>query len=165
MPADHAPGGGPGGRPTATVRPEQFVGILGTTFITRGHDAVLVLGKQRWDRYALAALGVPQIKAARFLHHICQRLSITTPAQLAARLLELPAFKGVGHAAFYAALAILTSEGYDQRALAVYADGATSKRHYNPNTKDWEPTPVMLATLKRRTRSTPQRTTKRKRVA
>jgi hypothetical protein len=125
--------------------------ILGTTFVTRGAETIFRLphGKS-YDRYQLAALGVPQIKAARYLHLICQRLSITSSIQLAQRISELPSIKGIGHAAFYAALAILEHEGGAKRALEVYADAAVSKVHHNPNDPEWEPRPVMLATFKRR---------------
>ena len=133
------------------VRPDQFQHILGQTFVRKSHDVVfrLTSGKA-YDRYQLAALGAPQIKAARYLHLICQRLSIATSHQLAARVGEVLAVKGIGHAAFYVALAVLHSEGIDQKAVEVYADLAVSKVHHNPGTKDWEPVPVMLATLKRR---------------
>lgn len=135
------------------MRPEAFSSILGTTFVRNGAETILQIGKEkRFDRYQLAALGVPQIKAARHLDLICQRLSIRTFAQLAARIGELPAIRGVGHAAFYVALAVLAAEGYDRRALANYADIATSRVHHNPADPEFTPVPVMLATLKRRTR-------------
>lgn len=133
------------------MRPEHFQSILGTSFVTRSSEVVFRLTKgPSYDRYQLAAIGVPQIKAARYLHHICKRLSIDTSGQLAARLGELPRIKGIGHAAFYAALAVLAAEGSEARALAVYADVAVTRQVRSSTDKDWEPTPVKLATLKRR---------------
>ena len=133
------------------MRPEHFESILGSGFVRRSADLVLKFsGGKSYDRFQLAALGIPQLKAARYLHLICLRLSIAAPAQLAARLDELPLIKGVGHAAFYAALAILAAEGYEQKAVANYVDTAVSKQHHNPGRKDWEPTPVKFGTLKRR---------------
>jgi len=102
------------------------------------------------------------LKAARFLHLICQRLSITTFPQLAARIGELPTYKGVGHAAFYVALALLTKEGFDAKAIENYADVAVNKQHHNPGNKEWTPTPVTLATLKRRK---PEPTKRKKKTA
>jgi len=143
------------------MRPEHFEHILGSSFVKRSADTVLRFSSGKsFDRFQLAAMGVPQLKAARYLHLICQRLSIATPAQLATRLDELPAIKGIGHAAFYCALAILTHEGLEDRATAIYADLAVNKQHHNPGTKDWEPTPVKLATLKRRSLK-PQRKSRR----
>lgn len=133
------------------MRPEMFESVLGRSFVTSSAGVVFRLANGKaYDRFQLAAIGVPQIKAARYLHLICQRLSITTPAQLAARIGELPTIKGVGHAAFYAALAVLHAEGRADAALSVYSDVAVNRQHHNPGNKEWEPTPVKLATLKRR---------------
>ena len=139
------------------MRPDFFQSILGTTFVTKSTEVVFKLTSGKpYDRYQLADIGIPQIKAARYLHLICQRLSITTSAQLAARIGELPTIKGIGHAAFYAALAILHAEKLVDRAIGVYADVAVSRQHHNPGRKDWTPTPVKLATLKRRTNRKPK---------
>ena len=140
------------------MRPEHFESILGSSFVTRSAGVVFRLANGKpYDRYQLAEIGVPQIKAARYLHLICERLAIKTSAQLAARLGELPTIKGIGHAAFYAALAVLHAEGAEQRALNVYADAAVSRQHHNPGNKEWEPTPVKLATLKRRSQPKPKK--------
>lgn len=141
----------------ARMRPDHFADILGTAFVRHSAGPILRFsGGKSYDRFELAALGVPQLKAARYLHLICQRLSIATPAQLAARLDELPRIKGVGHAAFYCALAILAAEGLERRATDTYSEAAVSLQHRNPGTKDWEPTPVKFATLKHRTPSKPK---------
>jgi hypothetical protein len=133
------------------LRPDHFETILGASFVRRSADTVLRFSSGKsYDRFQLAAIGVPQLKAARHLHLICQRLSIATPTQLAARLMELPAIKGIGHAAFYCALAILAHEGLEERGTTTYADVAVNKQHRNPGTKDWEPVPVKFATLKNR---------------
>lgn len=144
------------------MRPDHYQTILGTSFVKRSAETVLRFSSGKsYDRFQLADIGVPQLKAARFLHLICQRLSITTPGQLASRLDELPTIKGIGHAAFYAALAILAHEGLESKAVAVYADAAVNKQHRNPGSKDWEPIPVTLATLKTRKTRKPKRQPKR----
>ena len=133
------------------MRPDHFQAILGASFVKQSAGAVLAFSSgKKYDRFDLAAMGVPQLKAARYLHLICARLSIATPTQLAARLDELPRIKGIGHAAFYCALAILAHEGLEAKATDTYIDAAVSKQHRNPGTKDWEPTPVKFATLKHR---------------
>lgn len=135
------------------MRPDRFQSILGTSFVRRSADVVLSFSQGKsYDRFELAALGIPQLKAARYLHQICRRLSITTPHQLAARLGELPTIKGIGHAAFYCALALLEHEGLERKALDIYADVAVNRQHRNPGSKDWEPVPVTLSTLKSRKR-------------
>ena len=139
------------------MRPEHFQSILGTSFVRTGSQTVLKLARGKsYDRYELAAIGVPQIKAARYLHLICQRLAIGTPAELAANLGRVAGVKGIGHAAFYAALAIVADAGSEARALATYADVAVSKVHRRPGNAEWEPHPVTLSTLKRRPKAKPQ---------
>jgi len=140
------------------MRPDHFASILGTGFVKRSAGPVLQFsGGKSYDRFQLAALGIPQLKAARYLHLVCSRLSIASPAQLAARLEELPRIKGIGHAAFYAALALLAAEGYEEKAITNYTDAALSLRNEDPGKKDWTPTPVMFDTLKRRTRKPQKR--------
>jgi len=133
------------------MRPDDFESILGATFVKKSADVVLKFSSGKaYDRFQLGAMGIPQLKAARYLHLICQRLSIATANQLAERLDELPKIKGIGHAAFYAALAVLAHEGLTNKATATYADAAINKQHKNPGGKDWDPTPVKFATLKHR---------------
>ena len=142
------------------MRPDHFESILGSGFVRRSADLVLQFsGGKSYDRFQLAAIGIPQLKAARYLHVICSRLSIASPAQLAARLEELPRIKGIGHAAFYAALAILAAEGYENRAVENYTTAAValSKHPGSPGEKDWTPTPVKFGTLKRRDPQKPKR--------
>ncbi len=143
--------------------PEEYQSVLGRYFVTKGTEVVFRLTSGKgYDRYQLAAIGVPQIKAAKMLHLVCRRLSIATSAQLAVRIGELATLRGCGHAVFYTALAVLRSEGHDQRALNSYADVAVSRVHHNPAKKDWEPTPVTLTTVKTRSQKSKKKTKPRK---
>ena len=125
------------------MRPEHFRDVLGETFVRQSGEIILQLGHRRYDRFRLGEIGIPQIKAARTLHLVLQRLSIKTPAQLADRVHDLTALQGVGHAAFYAALAVLADCDRETAALADYAKSAISKdgEHY-----------VTFSTLKARER-------------
>jgi hypothetical protein len=123
------------------MRPEMFADILGATFVRQSGDVVLQVGKKSYDRFALGELGCPQLKAARALHLVLQRLSIRTPDQLAARVHELADLKGIGHAAFYVALALLHEWELEEAARADYRAAATRNGHT-----------VTFSTLKARSR-------------
>lgn len=107
------------------LRPEHFRDILGETFVRASGETLIQLGHRRYDRFRLGEIGVPQIKAARMLNLVLRRWSITTAAQLAARVHELPSLRGIGHAAFYAALAILADADQEDAAVRHYERAAT----------------------------------------
>ena len=109
------------------MRPDHFLPVLGASFVRMSSDVILTLGQRQYDRFRLGEIGVPQIKAARTLHLVLQRLSITSAQALADRVHELTTLEGVGHTAFYAALAVLADCERDERALARYQRAAQGK--------------------------------------
>jgi hypothetical protein len=127
------------------MRPETFRHVLGETFVRTSGEIVLTLGPRRYDRFRLGEIGIPQIKAARTLDLVLQRLAIKSPEALADRIDELTSLEGVGHAAFYAALAVLADCDREGRALEEYTRAAKGKIAGH----DF----VMFSTLKARARS------------
>ena len=111
------------------MRPDYFQDILGESFVTHSSETVLEIGAQHYDRFRLGELGVPQIKAARNLHRVLVRLSINSIADLAERVHELVRVRGLGHAAFYAAMAILTDANREKAARAAYTSAAERNGH------------------------------------
>jgi hypothetical protein len=109
------------------MRPEHFQAVLGATFVRTSGEVVLQIGSRQYDRFRLGEIGVPQIKAARTLHLVLQRMAIASPSALAARVHELMTLEGVGHAAFYAALAVLADCDQEDRALVNVERAAKGK--------------------------------------
>lgn len=96
------------------IRPDEFGALLGSHFVTSQHEIVLSIGKLKYDKFQLGKIGIPQLKAARQLHLVLQRLSVNSPTELVRRLPDLASLKGIGTTTFYAAIAILRSEGWDE---------------------------------------------------
>lgn len=137
-------------RPSSFFQPDSYISILGKTFVDRSHRPILALGEAKYDRYQLASMGIPHLKAARTLDQVLRRLGITDAPTLARRIHELPTIKGAGVATFTSALALLHDQGLAKPAVSTWNAEAVrvATKDQDPDTR----VPVTVSTVIRRNR-------------
>jgi hypothetical protein len=94
------------------VDPADYASIVGKTFVTHEHAAILRIGAQTWTRYTLGRLGCPHPIAASRLNKVVQQLDISSLSDLATRAQEIGTYEGCGVTAYWTVLAILREAGF-----------------------------------------------------
>jgi len=103
--------------------PNEYVGILGKTFVGYEHGTLLEIGPQKYTRWSLGRLGCPHPMAAIKLNRVCKELGVRTMAQLAKAAPQIGRYKGLGVTVYWILLAVLDEAGYDP--VDVHGDEVT----------------------------------------
>jgi hypothetical protein len=107
----------------STVNPDDYVAIVGRSFVIHERRPLLTIGTRTWSRYSLGRLGCPHPMAAAALQRVITELEITSMAQLANHAQEIGSYKGIGVTAYWTVLAILREAGY--RVEEVHQESVT----------------------------------------
>lgn len=105
------------------IDPQEFIAIVGSTFVKAERAPLLVIGALAWNRWSLGRLGCPHPSAAAAVNRVVQELRIRSIADLAKHVHEIGRYKGLGVTAFFVVLAILREHGYDVKE--VYGEDVT----------------------------------------
>ena len=95
------------------VDPNDFTGIIGSSFAKREHSPILMIGKRGYNRWQLGRLGCPHPMAAAHVNRVLQQLRISSLQSLADHAQELGNYKGLGVTAYWLVLAILSDAGFN----------------------------------------------------